>query len=209
MKKLRTYVYIDGFNFYYGSLKGTPYKWLDLEKLCRELLQPHNEILQIRYFTAHLKPRRDDPELPFRQLTYFRALQTIPHLSIHYGHFLSQKVMMPRADNPREKVLVLKTEEKGSDVNLATQLLFDGFHDRYDLAVIIANDSDYLEPVKVVRRDFKKMIGIVNPRKTRPSKVLQEEADFFKSVWPSAMKRSQLPEVLRDAEGAFKKPERW
>ena len=33
-----THVYIDGFNLYYGALKGTPYKWLDLEALCRKLM---------------------------------------------------------------------------------------------------------------------------------------------------------------------------
>lgn len=27
---LRTRIYIDGYNFYYGCLRGTPYKWLDL-----------------------------------------------------------------------------------------------------------------------------------------------------------------------------------
>ena len=67
-RKLRTYVYVDGFNLYYGSLKDTPYKWLDLDKLCQELLQAHNELLQIRYFTAHLKPRPNDPKQPYRQL---------------------------------------------------------------------------------------------------------------------------------------------
>jgi uncharacterized LabA/DUF88 family protein len=172
-------------------------------------LQQHNELLQIRYFTAHLRPRPNDPEQPYRQLAYLRALQTIPHHSTHYGHFLSQKVKMPSADDPNKKVMVIKTEEKWSDVNLATQLLFDGFNDRYDLAVIVANDSDYLEPVKVVRRDLKKKVGIINPRTTRPSRVLKNEADFFKSVRPSALKRSQFPKELQDAEGRIRKPDQW
>ena len=29
---MKVIVYIDGFNLFYGMLKGTPYKWLDLEK---------------------------------------------------------------------------------------------------------------------------------------------------------------------------------
>ncbi len=32
-----TYVYVDGFNLYYGTLRGTRYKWLDLSKLCQSL----------------------------------------------------------------------------------------------------------------------------------------------------------------------------
>lgn len=38
-----TNVYVDGFNLYYGCLKGTPYKWLDLGALFQALL-PSNKI---------------------------------------------------------------------------------------------------------------------------------------------------------------------
>ena len=30
---MRTQVYVDGFNLYYGALKDTPFKWLDPVKL--------------------------------------------------------------------------------------------------------------------------------------------------------------------------------
>ena len=80
-------VYIDGFNLYYGCLKGTPYKWLDLDALCRRLL-PKHEIQRIRYFTALVSARPGDPQQPIRQEIYLRALRTIPHLSIHLGRFL-------------------------------------------------------------------------------------------------------------------------
>jgi len=39
-----TNVYVDGFNLYYGCLKGTPYKWLDLGALCQALLPPRTRI---------------------------------------------------------------------------------------------------------------------------------------------------------------------
>lgn len=76
---MRTFVYIDGFNFYYGAVKNTPYKWLDFSKLCQHLLSP-NQILKIKYFTARVKARPSDPRQPIRQQTYLRALQTIPKL---------------------------------------------------------------------------------------------------------------------------------
>jgi hypothetical protein len=56
-------VYVDGFNLYYGALKGTPYKWLDIRKLC-ELLLPNNHINQIKYFTAMVSARPHDPDQP-------------------------------------------------------------------------------------------------------------------------------------------------
>ena len=72
-----TNVYIDGFNLYYGSLKGTPYKWLDLAELSSVLL-PQDTISRIRYFTAQVNARPHDPQQPVRQQTYLRALPTIP-----------------------------------------------------------------------------------------------------------------------------------
>ena len=50
MKK--TIAYIDGYNLYYGLLKGTKFKWLDMVKLVRELLRPDHELVKVRYFTA-------------------------------------------------------------------------------------------------------------------------------------------------------------
>lgn len=35
---MKTIVYVDGFNLYYGALKGTRYKWLNLWQLCHLLL---------------------------------------------------------------------------------------------------------------------------------------------------------------------------
>ena len=60
---LRTNVYVDGFNLYYGCLKGTPYKWLDLDAMCRRLL-PKHELSRIRYFTAIISARPLDPSGP-------------------------------------------------------------------------------------------------------------------------------------------------
>ena len=140
---LKTNVYIDGFNFYYGCIKGTPYRWLDLSLLCRRLL-PKARIHRIRYFTALVTPRPNDPGQRTRQEIYLRALRTIPNLSIHLGRFLASKVRMMKADGSGEKVKVLKSEEKGSDVNLASYLLIDAYLSDCDVAVIVSNDSDLI-----------------------------------------------------------------
>ena len=66
---MKTYVYIDGFNLYYGAVKGTPYKWLDLLQMCRKLL-PKNEIVKIKYYTAKVGVRPNDPDQPVRQQIY-------------------------------------------------------------------------------------------------------------------------------------------
>jgi len=122
---MNTYVYVDGFNLYYGAVKGTPYKWLNILSLCQKLL-PRNKIFKIKYFTALVTARPGDPGQPSRQQIYLRALRTIPDLEIIYGHFLEHPVRLPLVSSlsrqPRY-AQVMKTEEKGSDVNLAAFLI--------------------------------------------------------------------------------------
>jgi hypothetical protein len=117
-------------------VKDTPYKWLDIHKLCT-LLFPKNEIHRIRYFTALVKSNASDPQKTQRQETFIRALETLPNLTVHYGSFLSSKVRMPLATpSPgRRSAYVVKMEEKGSDVNLAAMLLMDGFRKDYKAAI--------------------------------------------------------------------------
>jgi hypothetical protein len=75
---MNTNVYIDGFNLYYGCLKGTPHKWLDLGFFCQASFPPpRNQINRIRYFTAHVNARANNPQQRVRQQTYLRALRTI------------------------------------------------------------------------------------------------------------------------------------
>ncbi len=115
-----TIVYVDGFNLYYGALRKTPNRWLDIDKLCT-LILPKNQIVQIKYFTALVSARPSDPDQPVRQQTYLRALGTLPKVSVHLGHFLSHEVTMPVAvqpGQPQTYVKVIKTEEKGSDTDV-------------------------------------------------------------------------------------------
>jgi hypothetical protein len=210
---MRTNVYIDGFNFYYGCVKGTPYKWLNFEALCQRIFPSHN-IHRIRYFTARVHSPANDPQKPQRQETYLRALQTIPCLTIHYGTFLSHTVRMLLA-NPTSSgsqlVDVIKTEEKGSDVNLATYLLVDGFAKDYEMAIVVSNDSDLIEPIKQVRQVLQLRVGILNPQKDnqKTSWSLMRTADFYRRIHTGALKASLFPPTLTDAHGTITKPKGW
>ena len=66
---MKANIYIDGFNFYYGCISETPYHWLNIAKLC-QLLLPRDEIATIKYFTALVTPRPNDPEKLIRQERY-------------------------------------------------------------------------------------------------------------------------------------------
>jgi hypothetical protein len=103
---------------------------------------------------------------------------------------------------------VLKTEEKGSDVNLATHLLCDGFAGDYEVAVIISNDSDLVSPNLAVRAQLNLSVGVLLP-KTKPSIQLRKAAKFKGLIDEDALKASQFPSLLTDANGPIAKPPTW
>lgn len=208
--KLNTIVYIDGFNFYYGQLKNSPYKWLDLTKLFQTILGKENELIKIKYFTARVHPTERDPQINIRQDTYFRALESYcPEVEIHLGHFLRHKVFAENANPPPNKIEILKTEEKGSDVNLAINLLNDAWLNAFDCAVIVSNDSDLATAVQLVKDQNKKVIGLVTPGapKRSPSWQLRKHSHFLKTIRPWALENSLLPNPIPGTE--ITKPECW
>ena len=210
LPKYPVVVYIDGFNLYYGSLRNTPYRWLNLETLC-QLLLPKNTIGEIKYFTALVSARPNDPDQAIRQQLYLRALGTLPKVSIHKGHFLTHEVTMALVvppGQPQKYAKVIKTEEKGSDVNLATHLLHDAHMGRFDVAVVVSNDSDLLEPIKIVRQVLRKQVGILNPH-PNPSRALLPHIDFIKQIRGGVLRTAQFPPTLTDKHGTFTKPAAW
>ncbi len=137
-----TNLYVDGFNLYYRALKDSPFRWLDLRELA-EALFPKDRINRVCYFTARLSARPGNA--PQRQQAYLRALATLPGFDTYYGVFRSRVKHRPLAEPVAglpAYVLVRDSEEKGSDVNLATRLLVDGFNGEYQQAVVIVLSQD-------------------------------------------------------------------
>lgn len=203
-------MYIDSWNLYFGCLKGTRYRWINVAELCRQSLPEHYHVNRIRFFTARVSARSSDPQQPVRQETLFRALRTIPNLTMHFGQFLSSKPMMPLVTplpNGTRFVRVIKTEEKGSDVNLATHLLVDAFDNDFDAAVVISDDSDLAEPIRIVRHKFGRHVTVLSPR--GQSRELSNAATRFRRIREDALRGSQFPSTLTDANGTFTKPASW
>lgn len=198
---------------YYGCLKGTPHKWVDLEKLFG-LLLPENDIKRIRYFTARVKANHHDPQTSVRQQAYLRALYTLPKVKVHFGHYMVTTVRMALAEPPplpgMQTVEVIKSEEKGSDVNLATYLMADAFREDAETFVIVSNDSDLMEPMRIVKHELGMKVGILNPQK-QASRMLQKcKPDFTKQIRGGVLAASQFPATIVDAQGStFTKPPGW
>jgi uncharacterized LabA/DUF88 family protein len=210
-RPLRTIAYVDAFNLYYGCLRRTPHKWLNLDALFQLIVPKHN-VVAIKYFTALVSARPSDPQQPVRQETYLRALRTLPHAKVVLGHYLSNTTRMPLANpapgGPRT-VEVIKTEEKGSDVNLAVSMVHDGHRNLFDAALIVSNDSDLAGAARIVRHELGKVVGVLNPSKRRTSRSLAGIATFVKQIRTGSLAKSQFPNPLTDAQGQFHKPASW
>lgn len=211
----RTRVYIDGFNFYYAAFRRgafADYKWLDLVRFCERAL-PRNDIELVRLFTARLDPTRGRAGQRSRQDVYLEALTTLPRLTVHFGEFVEhakrQWLVHPPVGGPRTAE-VWVPEEKGSDVNLASHLLLDAFRGAFDVAVVISNDADLLEPVRMAREELGQTVGVLRVEGGQRRCIFSGRVDFIRTVRRGHFAAAQLPSELTDSHGRrISKPREW
>jgi hypothetical protein len=115
------------------------------------------------------------------------------------------KVRQPAPD--AVKALVHAMEEKGSDVNLASHLINDGWADRYDAAVVISNDTDLVEPIRIVVQELKKPVTVLCPSVFGASKPLTAVATHVRHIRAAHLHASVFPDTLPGTN--IKKPASW
>jgi hypothetical protein len=204
---MKTVVYVDGFNLYYGLLRGTAFKWLDLYALFQNhVLGPATHVETVRYYTAPVKgSASDDPASPRRQQTYLRALKAHQgdRVEIIQGYIARTtpflRLLDARQDVSVSKVRVVQFTEKETDVNLAADLISDAWLGRCEQAVICSNDRDLVGALAAVRRDHPGIeIGLVAPVRDQRyvSCYLGKLAHWHKAICPWHIARAQLPERI-------------
>ncbi len=220
---MRTIVYVDGFNLYFRMLQQRPeLKWLNIKLLAEKLLRRSNKVAGVRYYTARVSGRVDSAG-PARQQVYFDALKTVPEISFHMGSFLSstkfaglvhppsfRPELTPPLPRPWPNVVrVHKTEEKGSDVNLASHLLLDGFQNKYDVAAVLSNDTDLVEPIRIATQELKKPVGLLSPV-ANPNPQLQTVSTFIRRISYSDLVACQFPDPVMRSDGtSISRPPDW
>jgi uncharacterized LabA/DUF88 family protein len=217
---MRIIAYVDGFNLYYRALNGNPaVKWLNLEKFAQWYIDANDVLAGVKYYTAPVSGHRD-PDAPRRQQAYFRALKTIPSVETFYGSFMKKEICRPlvneiRLEHPPcpdgQFVLVKSTEEKGSDVNLASHLLRDAFTGALDAAIVVSADTDLIEPIRIVTRELGKRVDLVNPAINRPApRYLREVASSVHQVNLADLAQCQLPSAINTQKGrVITRPTSW
>lgn len=108
-----------------------------------------------------------------------------------------------------QTVEVIKTEEKGSAVNLASYLLADAFRADAEAFVLISNDSDLMEPLRMVRHELGKVVGLLNPQARQSRAMLRCKPTFVKQTRHGVASVSQLPKEVYDNHGSIARPPEW
>lgn len=132
--------YIDGFNFYFGlrAAKWKKYYWLDLVRFCEQFVRPHQELVEVNYFTAIPKDKGKQD----RQDLFLSANKLNPKFHLHLGKFLEKKI---------PGTALTTYEEKETDVHIAVQMIRDVVLDRCDITILVSADSDLVPAFNFIR----------------------------------------------------------
>ena len=228
-KPFNTIVYIDGFNLYH-SLKDTPYKWINIEELVNSILDSSlNNVIKVKYFTA----KAPFSESAQRQDLYLRVVNTLRKIEIVYGKFKKRHIKIRK--NHIENLSILKGEskqlkhiqsvlrgtivqfptheEKETDVNIATHIIYDCCKENIDAIALLSNDTDLKLPLWFARKKLKKKVIVITPTEKKKGLIfsmrahqdLQKISNKTLSLTENHLKNSQFPDVVN---GIFK-PKSW
>ncbi|MCA9833105.1 MAG: NYN domain-containing protein [Thermomicrobiales bacterium] len=214
---MKTSFYVDGFNFYYGVFRRKPPiavpadKWLDWRSLANHLVDSGDIVHKIHYFTATIERREDDDGQSLRQETYFRALRRVQGVELHFGLFKRRptygELVFPRPESlgleAGRVVKVVRYEEKGSDVNLATRLVEDSFTGGIDHAIVVSNDTDLIAPILSAKKRIR--VSVISPH-SRLDPTLANAANAAWVLDPVILKDCRLPVPARGEGGEMIAP---
>lgn len=227
---MKTIVYIDGFNLYFGCLTGTSYKWLDIEKLLLRLCKeqdPKSDVTAIKYFTAEISPNLSPHGLRAyeAQRDYLLALaKHCEHVEIIRGKFfICRSSLYPREPDTKyptsfdSKVDVWRPEEKQTDVNIAIEMLCDAQDSRSEQQVLVTNDSDLSPLLKKLKIRYPTVIqGVISPinkidaENRRPSAELDKCSDWIREkITDEELRSSALPPFVLTRKRKINKPDHW
>jgi uncharacterized LabA/DUF88 family protein len=208
-------VYVDGFNLYYG-LKSSSLRrfyWLDLALLCERLCLSTQRLVRANYFTSRVsggKPtdspsrRKDKDESRARQTAYLDVLAEMPNLRIREGQFLEKQRSCAQC-----RAVATVSEEKMTDVLIATTLMVDACQDDFDTAIVVSGDSDLCPPIEQVIDLYGKRVVVAFPP-GRSSSRLKSCASAFFVISENNLRNSQLPSTVALRSGrSISRPACW
>lgn len=227
---MKTIIYVDGYNLFYGCLKHTSDKWLDLYRLFSTILrvqQPATELVKIKFFTADIRAKvaSHGQQAMIAQQNYHRALTTLypDTIEVLKGFYSLEPAHLLAFQSPPDKskrVPVWKLEEKQTDVNIALTAYRDATRSNVDQLVFVSNDTDLEPALAAIRADFgtRHTMGLILPmRKTAAgdhqrsgNKRLSDLCNWMRRyITDEELAAAQLPAMIPTHKKPIYKPDYW
>ncbi|HUT67864.1 MAG TPA: NYN domain-containing protein [Dehalococcoidales bacterium] len=159
----RVMIFIDGSNLYHSLKNYFKRTDLDIGKFCRKILQKR-QLIRIYYYNAKVG-QKQEPELYKQQQAFFDGVNSIPYTELRLGRlvYTNQWPTVP-------------PYEKGTDVQLATDMITHSYKGNYDVGILIAGDNDFAGAVQAVK-DNGKHVEVALFGKQGTSQQLRNVAD--------------------------------
>ena len=159
----RVMVFIDGSNLYHSLKNHFNRADLDLGKFTRKLLLKR-QLVRIYYYNATVG-QKQEPEVFKQQQAFFASVNAVPYTELRLGRlvYTNQWPNVP-------------PYEKGTDVQLATDMITHSYKNNYDVAILVAGDNDFAGAVQAVK-DNGKHVEVALFGKQGTSQQLREVSD--------------------------------
>ena len=188
----------------------------------------HN-IIKIKYFTANTPFSKSAQ----RQDVYLRVIDNLETVEIVRGKFKKRYIKVKKAYVNKLSILTgdsrklrniknmlrentvqfSKYEEKETDVNIATHIIYDCFKEDVSSVVLLSNDTDLKLPLWFARKKLKKRVIVVTPTEIEEDIIVPLDAhqDLKKisnktiSLTEEHLKNSQFSDIV----SGITKPKSW
>ncbi len=181
----RVMIFIDGSNLYHSLKNHFNRADLDMAKFTAKLLQKR-ELVRIYYYNA-MVGQKQEPEVFKQQQVFFNGVNAVPYTELRLGRLVYSSGW------PN-----VPPTEKGTDVQLAVDMVTHAYKDNYDVAILVAGDNDFTGAVQAAK-DTGKHVEIAlfgNPGTSQQlrdvaDKVIPVDGKTLKDCWTRGPQRSR------------------
>lgn len=163
----RVMIFIDGSNVYHSLKQHFGRTDLDIGKFSNKLLG-RRSLIRIYYYNARVG-FKEEPERYRQQQAFFASVNAIPYSELRLGRLVYYN--WPS----------VPPYEKGTDVQLAADMITHGFKNNYDVAILVGGDNDFVSAIQSVK-DNGKHVEIALFGKEGTSRQLRSVADKVTNI---------------------------
>ncbi|MGI9461245.1 MAG: NYN domain-containing protein [Alphaproteobacteria bacterium] len=186
---MRIIAYIDGYNLYHGIKKcgDKKLKWVNLKSLCQSFCKDGKILKGVNYYSAYagwLGKKNYE-----RHYAYVQAIA-----STGVKDFMSNFKKKPVKCKICGEIFS-RYEEKETDVKMAIQIVADAYEDKFDCAMLVTGDTDFIPTMKHIKKLGKK-IFLLTPPKTKAMKEMKKISNYWFEIRAERIEHHLLPQNI-------------